>query len=51
MMAVAINSKHPSQVYCATRGGQVIGSLDAGATWKEYPLPESAKEVHALAVG
>ena len=51
MMAVAINSKHPSQVYCATRGGQVIGSLDAGATWKEYPLPESAKEVYALAVG
>ena len=51
MMAVAINSRSPSQVYCATRGGQVLGSLDAGATWKEYPLPESAKEVYALAVG
>ena len=51
MMAVAINPRRPSQVYCATRGGQVFGSLDEGATWKEHPLPEAAKEVYALALG
>ena len=51
MMAVAINTRHPSQIFCATRDGQVFGSLDDGVTWKEYPLPEAAKEVYALAVG
>jgi len=51
MMAVAINARRPSQIYCAARDGQVFGSLDSGATWKEYPLPEAAKEVYALAVG
>ena len=51
MMAVAINARRPSQIYCATRGGQVFGSLDDGGSWKEYPLPEAAKEVYALAIG
>ena len=51
MMAVAINPRWPSQVYCATRDGQVFGSLDDGETWSEYPLPEAAREVFALAVG
>ena len=51
MMAVAINARRPAQIYCATRDGQVFGSLDDGDTWKEYPLPEAAKEVYALAVG
>ena len=51
MMAVAINLRRPSQVYCATRNGEIFGSLDEGATWKEYPLPDSAMEVYALAVG
>ena len=50
MMAVAINARRPSQVFCATRGGQVFGSLDGGATWREYPLPEAAGEVYALAI-
>ena len=51
MMAVAINARRPSQIYCATREGQVFGSMDDGATWREYTLPKSAKEVYALAVG
>ena len=51
MMAVAINLRRPSQIYCAARDGEIFGSLDDGATWKEYPLPDSAKEVYALAVG
>ena len=51
MMAVAVNPRRPSQIYCATRDGQIFGSLDGGATWKEYPLPDGAGEVYALAVG
>jgi photosystem II stability/assembly factor-like uncharacterized protein len=51
MMAVAINSRVPSQVYCASRGGQIFASLDDGATWTEYHLPEGVEEVYALAVG
>jgi photosystem II stability/assembly factor-like uncharacterized protein len=50
MMSVSVKQSNPSQIYCATRDGQVFGSLDAGATWKEYPLPEAAKEVYAVAV-
>ena len=51
MMAVAIDRRNPSQIYCAARGGQVFGSPDDGATWTEYPLSEAATEVYALAVG
>jgi hypothetical protein len=29
----------------------VFGSLDDGATWTTYDLPEKAKEVRALAAG
>ena len=50
MMAVSISSRRPAHIYCATRGGQVFGSLDDGATWQEYPLPEGSQEVYALAV-
>ena len=40
MMTIALNRQDPNQVYCATRGGQVFGTQDGGATWNEYPLPE-----------
>ena len=51
MMAVAINNRRPNQIYCATRDGQVYGSLDNGDSWQEYPLPEKAQQIYALAVG
>ena len=51
MMAVRVNSREPSHVFCAARDGQVFGSLDDGATWSSHPLPEKAKEVRGLAVG
>ena len=51
MMAVAINSRRPSQVYCATRDGQVFGSVDAGDTWKEYRLPDGVGEIYTIAIG
>ena len=51
MMAVRVNAREPSHVFCAARDGQVFGSLDDGATWAAHPLPEKAKEVRGLAVG
>ena len=51
MMAVAINSRRSSQVYCATRDGQVFASMDAGANWQEHRLPEGVGEVYTIAVG
>lgn len=51
MMAVRVNSREPSHVFCAARDGQVFGSVDDGATWSSHPLPEKAKEVRGLAVG
>ena len=51
MMAVRVNAREPSHVFCAARDGQVFGSLDDGSTWNAYPLPEKAKEVRGLAVG
>ena len=51
MMTIATNPRSPSQVYCGTRGGQVFGSLDEGASWTEYPLPEGVADVYALAIG
>ena len=41
----------PDHVFCNSRDGQVFGSLDDGATWTTYDLPEKAKEVRALAAG
>ena len=51
MMAVRVDAREPSHVFCAARDGQVFGSLDDGATWNAYPLPDKAKEVRGLAVG
>jgi len=46
---VAINAQAPEQVYFCTRKGQVFGTHDAGATWKEHALPESAVNVISVA--
>ncbi len=51
MMAVRVNPREPSHVFCAARDGQVFGSLDDGATWTSYPLPDKAKEIRGLAAG
>jgi hypothetical protein len=50
MMAAGINPRRAYQVYCVTRDGQVFGSLDGGAIWKEYSLPPEAGEVYTIAV-
>ena len=51
MMSVDINRSHPEQVFCATRKGEVFGSLDDGATWTAYPLPDHVEEVRSVACG
>ena len=51
LMAVRVNPRQPSQVFCVARDGEAFGSTDDGATWTRYPLPEEAKEVRDLAIG
>jgi photosystem II stability/assembly factor-like uncharacterized protein len=46
---VAINARHPEQVYFCTRRGQVFGTHDGGASWQEDRLPESAGNVMSVA--
>lgn len=46
---VAINARHPEQVYFCTRRGQVLGTHDGGASWQEDRLPESAGNVISVA--
>jgi hypothetical protein len=46
---VAVNARHPEQVYFCTRRGQVFGTRDAGATWTEHRLPESVLNVISVA--
>jgi photosystem II stability/assembly factor-like uncharacterized protein len=49
MMAVTAHPRDPARVYCVSRCGQVFGTEDTGATWREYPLPEGVQDVYALA--
>ena len=51
MMAVAVDPRAPGHIYCIARDGQVFGTLDDGASWTSYALPEKAKEVRGLAAG
>lgn len=51
LFGFAINRDEPSQMYAATRNGQVVGSHDGGKTWEDYSLPEGKSEVNALAIG
>ena len=46
---VTINEQDPQQVYFCTRRGQVFGTHDGGASWKEHVLPEAAKNIKAVA--
>lgn len=51
LMQVAAHPTDPDQVWCATRGGQVFATLDAGATWSSHPLPSGGRDVYAIACG
>lgn len=49
MMAVAAHPSDPARVYCVSRCGQVFGTEDAGASWREYPLPKGVQDVYTVA--
>ena len=49
MFGVAFDERQPQRMYCATSGGEVFASQDAGKTWGAYPLPEGATQIYALA--
>jgi photosystem II stability/assembly factor-like uncharacterized protein len=49
VMAVCVHPKDPACVYCVTRGGQLIGTEDGGASWSEHRLPEGVHDVYAVA--
>lgn len=51
LMQVAAHRQDPKQVWCATRHGQVFGTLDGGETWLERPLPSGGRDVYAIACG
>lgn len=51
LFGVSINPRNPSQIYCATRHAQVLGSHDGGETWFDCSLPDGLSEVNSLAVG
>lgn len=49
MMAVTLHPQDPEQVHCVSRSGQVFSTVDGGASWTEYPLPEGVRDVYAVA--
>lgn len=51
MMTVALSREDAKVVYGATRKGQVLGTHDGGATWRDYSLPAGRQDVYALACG
>lgn len=50
MMAVVPSPRDAAVVYAAARKGEVFGTVDGGATWRETPLPKGCTGVMALAV-
>ena len=44
-----LHPSDPAHVYCVTRGGQVCGTEDSGASWREYRLPGGVEEIYAVA--
>ena len=51
MVALAFDDRRPGRMSCATNGGEVFSSADAGETWSAHPLPQGCKQIYALARG
>ena len=49
LMKVAESPLDPAMVYCGARNGQVFGTEDAGATWRDVPLPDGVSGIYAMA--
>jgi photosystem II stability/assembly factor-like uncharacterized protein len=48
MFALAFDARQPGRMHCATSGGEVFSSEDAGQSWTARPLPEGATQVYAM---
>ncbi len=51
LMAVALHPREAGHIYTAARNGQVFGTGDGGNSWRAMPLPETCRQVYALACG
>jgi photosystem II stability/assembly factor-like uncharacterized protein len=51
LMSVALHQHDSAQVYIAARYGEVFGTQDGGATWRDMPLPSGVQHIYALACG
>lgn len=50
MMALAAHPGRADIIYAAARHGQVFGTHDSGASWREYRMPAGCRGVYALAI-
>ena len=51
MFKLAFDERRPSRMSCATNGGEVWTSHDAGESWTAHPPPPGGTQVYALARG
>ena len=51
MFALAIDQRRPSRMSCATNGGEVFTSDDAGKSWRTLPPLPAGRQIYALAQG
>ena len=49
LMKVAESPLDPAMIYCGARNGQVFGTEDSGATWRDIPLPDGVSGIYAMA--
>jgi photosystem II stability/assembly factor-like uncharacterized protein len=51
MFKLAFDERRPSLMSCATNGGEVWTSTDAGESWTPLPPPPAGTQIYALARG
>ena len=49
LMILAQSPSDPDRIWCGARRGQVFGTEDGGATWRQVPLPAGVEGIYALA--
>lgn len=51
MMVVGLTASDRRQAHCVTRRGQTFSTLDDGASWRAFGLPEGAGSAVTIACG
>lgn len=49
LMVIGQSAASADRVYCGARAGQVFGTEDGGATWRDLPLPDGVSGIYAIA--